>query len=156
MGCSKSRKLIFMPKTFWRKADMIHNRLKLVIQAKWLNKRNESTMNQSFIHLRLHTEYSLKDGLITIPSLMQKAVAFNYPALGISDLSNLYAAVKFYQAAIEVGIKPIIGADLWVMNEENASHPFRLTLFCQNQRGYQNLLKLISLSHLEGQIHERP
>ncbi len=113
-------------------------------------------MEENFIHLRIHTEYSLRDGLTVISSLMEKTAALNMPAIAITDLGNLYAAVKFYQAALQAGIKPIIGADLHLANPAQAQAPFRLSLLCQTQTGYKNLLKLISLSHLQGQSSGQP
>lgn len=113
-------------------------------------------MEPNFVHLRLHTEYSLYDGLLQIPALMEKAASFQMPAVGITDLSNLYATVKFYQAAMKAGIKPIIGTDLFVLDEKNPKENTRLTLFCQNSVGYKNLLKLISKSYLEGQANNLP
>lgn len=113
-------------------------------------------MEPNFIHLRLHTEYSLSDGLITIPSLMEKTIAFAMPAAAITDLSNLYATVKFYQTAVESGIKPIIGSDLWIIDEQNPKEFFRLTFLCQSNEGYKNLLKLISKSYTEGQSTGKP
>ncbi|VVC75782.1 DNA polymerase III subunit alpha [Aquicella siphonis] len=107
-------------------------------------------MEPNFIHLRIHTEYSLSDGLLTIPALMEKVAAYAMPAIAITDLSNLYGMVKFYQTAIKSGIKPLIGVDLWI----ESAHPSgasRLTLLCQNQEGYKNLLKLVSKSYLHGQ-----
>src|SRR5262249_31316462 len=113
-------------------------------------------MNPKFVHLRLHTEYSLIDGLLTVPGLMEAANTLSMPALALTDQGNLYAAVKFYQAAVEAGIKPIIGADLWLIAESN-DKPSRFTLLCQTHQGYLNLLKLISRSHLEGQaLSDRP
>ena len=111
-------------------------------------------MEQNFVHLRLHTEYSLSDSIINIPSLMEKIAADSMPAIAITDLSNLYATIKFYQAAFEAGIKPLIGVDLFIANDKEA--PTRLTLLCQNHEGYQNLLKLISKSYLEGQSSGKP
>jgi DNA polymerase-3 subunit alpha len=108
-------------------------------------------MAPRFIHLRLHTEYSLSDGLLSIPVLMKQISHFFMPSVAISDLGNLYATVKFYQAAISEGIKPIIGVDIQ-LKETGA----RLTLLCQNNTGYQNLLKLVSKSYLEGQIDGKP
>ncbi len=108
-------------------------------------------MEPKFVHLRLHTEFSLSDGLLQIPVLMEKAASFGMPALGITDLSNLYATVKFYTNALSAGIKPIIGVDVFIHNEEKKEAPHRLTLLCQNNEGYQNLLKLVSRSFLEGQ-----
>jgi len=113
-------------------------------------------MEQNFIHLRLHTEFSLRDGLITIPALLEKMARFKMPALAITDLGNLYATVKFYQQAFRAGIKPIIGADLWVADEKKPNEISRLTLICQTYEGYRNLLKLISRSFLEGQASGKP
>lgn len=106
-------------------------------------------MQPHFIHLRLHTEFSLQDGLLQISPLMQKITTMRMPAIAITDHCNMFAAVKFYRAAIEAGIKPIIGADLLVIENEQNTSPFRLSLLCQNQCGYKNLVKLISKSYLE-------
>ncbi len=113
-------------------------------------------MEPQFIHLRLHTEYSLKDGILQIPSLMEKATAFAMPAIGMTDMGNLYATVKFYQEAFKAGIKPIIGIDLCLMNEKKPKETSRLTLLCQTNEGYKNLLKLVSKSYLEGQATGQP
>lgn len=113
-------------------------------------------MEPKFVHLRLHTEFSLSDGLISIPALMEKAAADQMGAIGISDLSNLYATVKFYQAGLSQGIKPLIGVDMWVNADQKESNSYRITLFCQNQIGYQNLLKLVSMSYLHGQDSGTP
>lgn len=113
-------------------------------------------MEPNFVHLRLHTEYSLSDGLLQIPSLMQKAAAFGMPAMAITDSNNLYATVKFYQEAFNAGIKPLIGIDIHIVNEKNAKDATLLTLLCQNNTGYKNLLKLVSRSYLEGQESGKP
>src|SRR5580700_3148882 len=114
-------------------------------------------MEPNFVHLRLHTEFSLSDGLLSIPGLMQKAAAFGMPAIAITDLGNLYATVKFYQEALNAGIKPLIGVDLFIVNEKEAKGaPYRLTLICQTNEGYKNLLKLVSKSYLEGQERDKP
>ncbi len=104
-----------------------------------------------FIHLHVHTEYSLIDGLINVKPLMQAAVKSNMPAVAITDQSNLFAMVKFYRAAQAAGVKPIIGADLWLRNATDEKNPHRLVLLCQNQVGYKNLTRLISKSYLQGQ-----
>jgi DNA polymerase-3 subunit alpha len=109
-------------------------------------------MEPRFIHLRVHTEYSLIDGLIQIKPLIAETAKYKMPAVGISDQCNLFGIVKFYQAAIQAGIKPIIGADVWLYNEKEPKQPFRLTLLCQNNAGYKNLLHLISQSYQEGQF----
>ncbi|OGT47863.1 MAG: DNA polymerase III subunit alpha [Gammaproteobacteria bacterium RIFCSPHIGHO2_12_FULL_41_20] len=113
-------------------------------------------MNPSYIHLRLHTEYSIHDGLIQIPSLIDEVIKQNMPAIAITDQNNLFGTVKFYQASISAGIKPIIGADLWLRDDKQAKHLFRLTLLCQTNQGYHHLLQLISRSYQEGQINGLP
>lgn len=110
----------------------------------------------SFVHLHLHTEYSLSDGLIRIDKLLSRADELSMPAIAITDLSNLFATIKFYQAAIKKGIKPIIGAECWVKNERCSEQAFQLVLLCQNQLGYQNLIQLISRSYLEKQQEDKP
>lgn len=113
-------------------------------------------MGKNFVHLHIHTEYSLSDGLLHIPTLMKKATEFGMPAMAITDLCNLYGTVKFYQAALAAGIKPIIGVDVWIENHHLPNTPSRLTLLCQSNEGYQHLLKLISRSYLEGQAQDKP
>lgn len=112
-------------------------------------------MEPRFIHLRLHTEYSLSDGLIQIDRLIDKAQQYNMPAIAVTDQSNLFSVVKFYQAAVSAKIKPLIGADVWLENDKQPKEPYRLTLFCQNNQGYKNLLELISRSFILGQTHHK-
>src|SRR3990167_3865145 len=115
-----------------------------------------SVAEQIFFHLHIHTEFSLADGLAHIPALMAKAHAFNMPAIALTDFNNLYAAVKFYQAALQFGIKPIIGCHICLKPEQANQLPAKLILLCQNNRGYQNLLKLLSQSYLKGQVNGLP
>ncbi len=110
-------------------------------------------MTAPFVHLRLHTEYSLVDGLIRIKSLVKQAAAAAMPAVAVTDMSNLFALIKFYKAALNAGIKPIIGVDAWVRRQEG---PARLALLCQNLIGYRNLTRLVSRSFLEGQQRGLP
>lgn len=110
-------------------------------------------MDPRFIHLRLHTEYSLSDGIVQIDSLLKKAAEYQMPALAITDQSNLFGIIKFYQAALNAGIKPIIGVDIWLENSKQPRQPFRLTIFCQHQQGYKNCLELISRGYIHGQMH---
>src|SRR6516225_3557250 len=91
-------------------------------------KRELALMEPKFIHLRLHTEYSLSDGLIVIPSLMKKIEKDAMPAIAITDRYNLYATVKFYQEAFKTGIKPIIGVDLQIINDHKPKETYLLTL----------------------------
>jgi DNA polymerase-3 subunit alpha len=104
-----------------------------------------------FVHLHLHSEYSLVDGVVRVKPLIQRAVELGMPAVAITDLSNLFALVKFYRAALSAGIKPIAGSDLLLFNEEDPINPFRLTFLIQNQKGYRNLTELVSLGYTEGQ-----
>ncbi len=105
-------------------------------------------MSPAFIHLRLHTEYSLEDSVVRIPLLVDFSKRLHLPALAITDQMNLFAAVKFYQAMSSAGIKPIFGADVWVIDHVS-SQSSPVTLLCQNITGYHRLLQLISRSYLE-------
>ena len=112
-------------------------------------------MSPRFIHLRLHTEYSLADSVIRIPQLMESLAAMKMPAVALTDQGNLFALVKFYKAAQAHGIKPIIGADLRLRDDQgNASCNF--TLLCCDTQGYRNLSVLITRSYLEGQQRGMP
>ncbi len=113
-------------------------------------------MSPQFIHLRVHTEFSLSDGLIQIEPLIEKACADNMPALALTDQSNVFAAIKFYKNALAAGIKPLLGADIWLENTHEPTHPFRLTLLCQTHQGYLHLLELLSESYLSGQTATHP
>ncbi len=110
----------------------------------------------SFVHLHLHSEYSLSDGLVRIDDLIHAAVQQGFPAVALTDQANLFAAIKFYQAAVRAGIKPIIGAECWLENEARPDQPFGLVLLCQNQKGYQNLIQLLSRAYLKGKVHQYP
>ncbi|HRC71600.1 MAG TPA: DNA polymerase III subunit alpha [Candidatus Competibacter sp.] len=105
-------------------------------------------MTAPFVHLRLHTEYSLVDGLIRIKKLVKEVAAADMPAVAVTDMSNLFALIKFYKAALGAGVKPIVGVEAWVGRN---NEPFRLVLLCQNLSGYRHLTRLVSRSFLEGQ-----
>lgn len=113
-------------------------------------------MSIKFVHLNLHTEYSISDGIVRIDQLMDICCQQNMPAIAVTDQSNLFALVKFYKAVVAAGIKPIIGVDIWLENSQDARKPFKMLLLAQNQQGYQNILKLISLSFTEGQYLGAP
>ncbi|MBV1912109.1 MAG: DNA polymerase III subunit alpha, partial [Cycloclasticus sp.] len=104
-----------------------------------------------FIHLRNHTEYSLVDGIIRVKPLVKRAAELSMPAIGVTDQSNLFAAVKFYRAAISAGIKPIIGADIQIRDSISQKMPYTVTLLVQNKQGYLALCELISDAYLHGQ-----
>ncbi|MCG6937172.1 MAG: DNA polymerase III subunit alpha [Gammaproteobacteria bacterium] len=114
------------------------------------------TSQPSFIHLRVHTEYSLVDGVVRVKPLMQALAEDNTPAVALTDQSNLFAMVKFTRAALAAGIKPVIGVDALVRYGKNQEAPFQMVLLAQNKKGYLNLSELISRSYLEGQHRGQP
>jgi len=116
----------------------------------------------SFVHLHLHTEYSLLDGAIRMRELMRKAAEYDMPAVAVTDHGNLYGAIEFYQEAARAGIKPIIGCEAYIAprsHKERANSlreaAYHFTLLAENEIGYRNLVKLISTAHLDG-FHYRP
>ena len=98
-----------------------------------------------FVHLHLHTEYSLLDGFTRIDQLMTRAAELEMPAVAITDHGVMYGVVDFYKAAKEAGVKPIIGCEVYI-EVEKGQKPFHLVLLVKNERGYKNLVKLVSLS----------
>ena len=117
---------------------------------------NLSPLNTpTFVHLRCHSEYSIVDGIVRIDDYVKQAVADKIPALALTDLSNLFGAIKFYKAARGKGIKPIIGCDIWLENTENRDQPSRLLLLCQSQAGYLLLCQLLSRAFLTNQYRGR-
>src|ERR1700724_1801262 len=111
----------------------------------------------SFVHLHLHTEYSLLDGAVRMKELMKKAAEFKMPAVAITDQGNLFGAIEFYQEATKAGIKPIIGCEAYVAPGPPKDRPgsrrdsaYHFTLLAQNETGYRNLVKLLTTAHLEG------
>ncbi len=104
-----------------------------------------------FVHLHLHTEYSLVDGTVRIPALMARCEELEQPAVALTDQGNLFGLVKFFQKALARGIKPIIGVDLKIADPEDPARPVSLVLLCQNRDGYRNLSRLVTRSYLEGQ-----
>ena len=117
---------------------------------------------EPFVHLHLHTEYSLLDGAIRMKELMKKAGELEMPAVAMTDHGNLYGAIEFYQAATKAGIKPIIGCEAYMApgsitdrpNNSRASS-YHFTLLAKDETGYRNLVKLISTAHLDG-MHYKP
>ncbi len=103
-----------------------------------------------FVHLRLHSEYSITDGLIRLDDVVARAVADGMPALALTDLGNLFGMVKFYTAARSAGIKPIIGADVWVAatDADRRDQPLRLLMLAKNRAGYLRLCELLSMAYL--------
>src|SRR5947207_5574696 len=116
----------------------------------------------SFVHLHLHTEYSLLDGAVRMKELMKKAVEFGMPAVAVTDHGNLFGAIEFYQEATRAGVKPIIGCEAYVARKSHKDRSstmresaYHFTLLARDEVGYHNLVKLISTAHLDG-FHSRP
>ncbi len=101
----------------------------------------------TFIHLRMHSEYSISDGIVRIDNAIENAVTDNMPALALTDLSNLFGMVKFYESARNKGVKPIIGCDIWITNESNRDKPSRLLVLCKSYSGYLLLCRLLSRAY---------
>ncbi|MEP5980453.1 MAG: DNA polymerase III subunit alpha, partial [Marinobacter alexandrii] len=113
-------------------------------------------MAQTFVHLRVHSEYSMVDGLVRVKPLIGRVAELGMPAVGLTDQSNMCSLVRFYKAATGAGVKPIMGADLWLENPDEPNNPFRLTLLARNNDGYLNLTEIISLGYTEGQRFGKP
>jgi DNA polymerase-3 subunit alpha len=106
-----------------------------------------------FVHLHVHTEYSLLDGMIKIPELIERAETFQMPAVAMTDHGVMFGAVHFYNEAKKKGIKPIVGCEVYVApnsrkDRDQVGH--HLTLLCKNIKGYQNLCRMVSAGFLEG------
>ena len=121
------------------------------------NKPLENTQQTplQFVHLRCHSEYSIVDGIVRIDDYIDAASKDAMPALGLTDLSNLFGAIKFYKAARGKGIKPIVGCDIWLENAKNRDQAHRLLVLVQNKTGYRQLCGLLSRAYLENQYRGR-
>jgi DNA polymerase-3 subunit alpha len=114
----------------------------------------------NFVHLHLHTDYSLLDGACDIPKVMDRSNELRAPAVAVTDHGNLFGAVKFYEAALKKGLKPIIGCEVYVASTNrfdrtpDSDRPNHLVLLCENERGYRNLVKLSSAAYTEGYYYK--
>lgn len=113
--------------------------------------------HSNFVHLHVHTEYSLLDGACRIKELVAKAKKYKMPALAITDHGVMYGVIQFYKEAIRQGVKPIIGCEVYVApnsrldkSTQRKETPYHLILLAKNNEGYKNLIKLVTLSYLEG------
>ncbi len=108
-------------------------------------------MTHPFVHLHLHTEYSIVDSTVRIPALMQRCASTGMPAVALTDQGNLFGMVKFCREAIKAGVKPLVGVDLKLADHDDIGRPAAMVLLCQNQTGYRNLTTLLTRTYLEGQ-----
>jgi DNA polymerase-3 subunit alpha len=116
----------------------------------------------SFVHLHFHTEYSTLDGAVRIADAAKKAKQLGMPALAITDHGVMYGAIEFYEECNKAGIKPIIGCEVYVApgshTERKAASQresnFHFTLLASNEQGYRNLMKLVSIAHLDGMYYK--
>ncbi|MDB5888520.1 MAG: polymerase alpha subunit [Rhodocyclales bacterium] len=112
-------------------------------------------LRPAFVHLRLHTEFSIEDGIARIDDAIAAAAQDCMPALGISDLANLFGMVKHYKGCRSAGIKPIIGVDVWLSNETDRDKPSRVLLLVQHREGYRQLCELLTRGFLENKHRGR-
>ncbi|MDE0789397.1 MAG: DNA polymerase III subunit alpha [Woeseiaceae bacterium] len=113
-------------------------------------------MSANFVHLHLHTEYSMVDSTVRIPQLVARCAEEKMPAIGMTDQNNLFGLVKFYRKSLAAGVKPIIGLDLRIANDDDAAHPFTLLLLVKDNDGYRKLSELVTRCYIEGQANGLP
>src|SRR2546430_7093825 len=118
-------------------------------------KRSVSASLAGFVHLRLHSEYSIVDGMVRIDDAVAAAVADKMPAVALTDLSNVFGLVKFYTAARKAGVKPIVGCDVWITHESERDAPHRLLLLCQSREGYLKLAEWLTRAYRANQHRGR-
>ena len=128
----------------------------LVTVVKFGQHQPATMSTPAFIHLRLHSEYSIADGIVRIPDAVAAARRDGMPALALTDLNNLFGLVKFYNAARAGGIKPVIGCDVMIGNEAEREQPHRLLLLCQSAAGYLRLCGLLTRAYRENQRRGHP
>ena len=109
-----------------------------------------------FVHLRVHSDFSMVDGLAKTKPIVAKAQELQLPALAITDQMNLCGLVRFYDTAHNAGIKPIVGADFWLHSPEFPEGPCRLVILAKDNVGYKNLTLLISKAYQRGHLFHRP
>src|SRR5699024_5728719 len=118
--------------------------------------QDELMMSVPFIHLRVHSDFSMVDGMAKVGPINQRATELGYPALALTDQMNLCGLVRFYGDAHRKGLKPLVGTDIWVQNEAYEQHIFRLTLLAMNNVGYQNITRLLSSAYERGHVQHLP
>ncbi|CBL46418.1 DNA polymerase III alpha subunit [gamma proteobacterium HdN1] len=125
--------------------------MNMPVEAETVPAIHAATSAPTFVHLRLHTEYSLVDGLVRVKKLVEKAAELGMPAVAVTDYSGLYGLVKFQKYGLPAGVKPIYGADIWLANLDVEGSPSLITLLAMDVQGYRNITKLVSEAFLTGQ-----
>jgi len=120
-----------------------------------MDPNQELITDPKFIHLRVHSDYSMCDGLKKVKPIVAKAAELNMPAIALTDQTNLCGLVKYYHAAHGAGLKPIIGCDFWVKSEELGNELFRIVVLATDNVGYKNLTELISKAYMRGHIQDK-
>ncbi|GHA25770.1 DNA polymerase III subunit alpha [Oceanisphaera arctica] len=113
-------------------------------------------MSTPFVHLRIHSDFSMVDGVAKIGPINKRASELGYPALALTDQMNLCGLVRFYGDAHRKGLKPIVGTDIWVQSDELGEQLFRLTLLAMDNSGYQSITRIISKAYERGHVQHRP
>lgn len=108
-----------------------------------------------FVHLRVHSEFSIADGIVRLDDIVKAAAADGQGALALTDLGNAFGLVRFYKEARGKGIKPIAGCDVWITNPDDRDKPSRLLLLVKDKRGYLNLCELLTKAWLTNQYRGR-
>ncbi len=114
------------------------------------------TTRRHFVHLHVHTEYSLSDGLLRIHDYVSALADMGMPASAVTEMGNVFSMVKFYQTCFQHGVKPIIGAEINILDEDDENKHARLVLLCQDNSGFHHLAELLTKSFTEGQTHHLP
>ena len=108
-----------------------------------------------FIHLRLHSEYSVTDGIVRLDDAIACAASYGMPALALTDLANFFGLVKFYSAARGKGVKPVLGCDVFLSNKADPDRPYRMLLLCRSHQGYLQLCELLTRAYLAPRVRGR-
>ena len=107
-------------------------------------------MNPQFVHLRMHSEYSVTDSTVRLDSAIKKVKEQGVGALGLTDLNNIFGGLIFYTHARKAGVKALMGCDLVIQNEADREKPFRMAVICQNHDGYKNLCEILTKEPVHG------